>query len=100
MKRPTRSRAPRGSEGRPQSGGDAFQPFDFRRLHDPWMELMARGVRRHLVRARSYFTGYENGTLFDWDLYFESILQLYAGWPTYYARNGILLFLDQQREDG
>ncbi|MHB0935696.1 MAG: MGH1-like glycoside hydrolase domain-containing protein [Armatimonadota bacterium] len=47
-----------------------------------------------MTDTRPYFTGYDYGRLFDWDQYFEAILQLYAGWDTGYIRNALCIFLD------
>ena len=44
--------------------------------------------------GKQYYTGYEYATLYDWDQYFETIVQLYLGWETTYARNGVEIFLD------
>lgn len=50
--------------------------------------------------GKQYYTGYEYATLYDWDQYFETIVQLYLGWETTYARNGVEIFLDIQKENG
>lgn len=47
-----------------------------------------------------FFTGYSYGTLYDWDQYFEALVQLYAGWSCDYIRNGIHIFLSRQQADG
>lgn len=47
-----------------------------------------------------YFSGYSSGILFDWDLYFESIILLYAGFPSDYPKNGVRAFLRHQGTDG
>jgi hypothetical protein len=47
-----------------------------------------------------YYTGYVDGKVFDWDQYFESILQLYAGFEHTYIRNVVTLFLKSQERDG
>jgi hypothetical protein len=44
--------------------------------------------------GKQYYTGYEYATLYDLDQYFETIVQLYLGWETTYARNGVEIFLD------
>ena len=49
---------------------------------------------------KSYFTGYDYKTLYDWDQYFEAIVQIYMGKPSTYIVNGITIFLDHQRPDG
>ncbi len=50
--------------------------------------------------GRSYYTGYEYATLYDWDQYFETLVQLYLGWDTTLAKNGVMIFLDIQKENG
>lgn len=62
--------------------------------------LMKRGIMREEVTGLEYFTGYSYKTLYDWDQYFESIIQIYMGWPSTYMKNGVLLFLKNQKENG
>ena len=62
--------------------------------------LMERGVLVEPDTGHSYFTGYSYKTLYDWDQYFEAIVQIYMGWPTEYIRNGVTIFLDHQPESG
>ncbi len=62
--------------------------------------MQQKGVFTHPETGKSYYTGYEYATLYDWDQYFETIVQLYLGWPTDYARNGVEIFLDIQKENG
>ena len=62
--------------------------------------LMRRGVFRDSDTGRDYFTGYAYKTLYDWDQYFESIVQMYMGWPSDYIRNGVTIFLDHQQPSG
>lgn len=70
---------------------------DYRRI-DAMMKQ--KGVFTHPETGKQYYTGYEYATLYDWDQYFETIVQLYLGWDTNYARNGIEIFLDIQKENG
>lgn len=63
-------------------------------------KLMKRGILTEPVTGRKYFTGYSYETLYDWDQYFESIVQIYMGWPGDYIRNAVLIFLDNQKESG
>lgn len=63
-------------------------------------DLMKQGIVTEPVSGRSYFTGYAYQTLYDWDQYFEVITQVYMGWPAATIKNGVLLFLDQQRDTG
>lgn len=77
------------------SASTARQHEDYRAL----LELLPRGVR-HEPPHPAYFTGYEYGTLYDWDQYFESVALGYCGYASSYARNGIDIFLGQQSADG
>jgi hypothetical protein len=62
--------------------------------------LMRSGLFTDADTGRTYFTGYQYRTLYDWDQYFEAIVQAYMGWGSEYIRNGVTIFLDHQREDG
>ena len=62
--------------------------------------LMRRGIFTDADTGRDYFTGYSYKTLYDWDQYFESIVQIYMGWPGDYIKNGVTIFLDHQRDSG
>ena len=62
--------------------------------------LMHQGIMTDSVSQLPYFTGYSYRTLYDWDQYFESIVQIYMGWPDTYIKNGVLIFLQNQRPDG
>lgn len=61
---------------------------------------MRRGIFTDADTGRDYFTGYSYKTLYDWDQYFESIVQIYMGWPSDYIKNGVTIFLDHQQESG
>ncbi|MDR0287580.1 MAG: hypothetical protein LBI03_07760 [Clostridiales bacterium] len=63
-------------------------------------ELMEKGIQREEHTGLKYYTGYEYKSLYDWDQYFEAILQLYMGWDTTYIKNGIIIFLDNQQKNG
>lgn len=63
-------------------------------------ELMKKGIMEDPVSKMKYFTGYSYRTLYDWDQYFEAIVQIYMGWPSTYIKNGVLLFLDNQKDNG
>ncbi|WP_420644983.1 MGH1-like glycoside hydrolase domain-containing protein [Candidatus Leptofilum sp.] len=63
-------------------------------------ELMQRGIFTDLDTGRDYFTGYAYETLYDWDQYFEAIIQIYMGWPSDYIKNGVTIFLNHQRNSG
>ena len=71
-----------------------------RRNLDDVQSLMERGILVEPDTGRTYFTGYSYETLYDWDQYFEAIVQIYMGWPTEYIRNGVTIFLEHQRESG
>lgn len=62
--------------------------------------LMKRGIFTDADTGREYFTGYAYETLYDWDQYFESIVQIYMGWPSTYIKNGVTIFLDHQQPSG
>lgn len=62
--------------------------------------LMRRGIFTDPDTKRDYFTGYAYQTLYDWDQYFESIVQIYMGWPSTYIKNGVTIFLDHQQPTG
>ncbi len=62
--------------------------------------LMRNGIMQEEVSGLYYFTGYSYRTLYDWDQYFEAIVQIYMGWPSGYIKNGVLLFLQNQKDDG
>jgi len=62
--------------------------------------LMRNGIMTHEATGLPYFTGYSYNMLYDWDQFFEAIVQIYMGWPSTYMRNGVELFLRAQREDG
>jgi putative isomerase len=63
-------------------------------------ELMRRGIFSDPDTGKEYFTGYAYKTLYDWDQYFESIVQIYMGWDSRYIQNGVTIFLDHQQENG
>jgi hypothetical protein len=62
--------------------------------------LMRRGIFTDSDTGRAYFTGYSYKTLYDWDQYFESIVEIYMGWDSTYLQNGVTIFLDHQQESG
>ncbi len=66
----------------------------------PESALMRGGIFRDADTGREYFTGYSYQTLYDWDQYFEAIVQIYMGWPGDYIKNGVTIFLDHQQESG
>ena len=63
-------------------------------------DLMKRGIFTDSDTGKSYFTGYSYKTLYDWDQYFEAIVQIYMGWESTYIKNGVTIFLDHQQESG
>jgi putative isomerase len=62
--------------------------------------LMRMGIQSDPNTGRDYFTGYSYKTLYDWDQYFEAILQVYMGWSSDYIKNGVTIFLDHQQDSG
>jgi len=62
--------------------------------------LMKNGVRCNDKTGLDFFTGYEYATLYDWDQYFEGLVQLYMGWGTGYMRNAVKVFMEHQQENG
>jgi hypothetical protein len=66
----------------------------------PQEDLMRRGILTDSDTGRTYFTGYSYKTLYDWDQYFESIVQIYMGWPSDLIKNGVTIFLDHQQDSG
>lgn len=62
--------------------------------------MKQKGVFTHELTGKKYYTGYEYATLYDWDQYFESIVQLYLGWSCDYFSHGVEIFLDLQKENG
>ncbi len=65
--------------------------------------MRAAGIRTMedpIAPGLPYFTGYKDGKVFDWDQYFEAILQLYAGFEHTYIRNVVTLFLNSQERSG
>lgn len=61
---------------------------------------MKQGINTDADSGRSFFTGYSWQTLFDWDQYFEAIIQLHVGWKPDFIINGVKIFLDAQQKDG
>ncbi len=74
--------------------------IELRQQLQPQQELMLRGIFTDEDTGRPYFTGYSYRTLYDWDQYFESIVQIHMGWSSEYIKNGVTIFLDHQRESG
>lgn len=62
--------------------------------------LMKEGIFLDEKTKRNYFTGYSYRRLYDWDQYFEAIVQIYMGWSDEYIKNGVTIFLDYQKESG
>ncbi|NLG25361.1 MAG: hypothetical protein GX558_08390 [Clostridiales bacterium] len=62
--------------------------------------LMRNGILTDEETGLKYYSGYQYRTLYDWDQYFEAILQIYMGWDGEYIKNGVLLFLMHQKESG
>lgn len=63
-------------------------------------EMLDKGIVRNEATGLLHFTGYQNTTLYDWDQYFEGIVQIYCGWSTEYMKNAIRIYLLYQEENG
>ncbi len=74
--------------------------IDLRQSLQAENELMKNGIFLEPDTGRQYFTGYSYKTLYDWDQYFEAIVQVYMGWSSELIRNGVTIFLDHQLESG
>ena len=70
---------------------------DFQRINKMMLE---NAIFTEKKFNKEYYTGYSYETLYDWDQYFETLVQLYLGWDTKYAKNGVEIFLDYQKENG
>ena len=73
---------------------------EFRKRLSAVNDLMQKGICDDPNTKKKFYTGYVDRILFDWDQYFEAILQIYMGWKSEYIRNGVLIFLDNQQESG
>ena len=62
--------------------------------------MRSSGIQHDPASGRAYFSGYSYKSLYDWDSYFEGIVQLELGWTPDYMINGVKIFLDMQRDDG
>lgn len=74
-----------------------MQNEDYLRINEM---MKNKGIFMEPQTNKPYYTGYEYATLYDWDQYFETIIQLYLGWDTHLARSGVEIFLDLQKENG
>ncbi len=64
------------------------------------MALCAQHIR-HCPPRPPFYCGYPDiETIYAWDMYFESLLLSSVGFPAYYMKNGVDLFLHAQRADG
>lgn len=57
-------------------------------------DLMRNGIVTDAQTGLPFYTGYKYQTLYDWDQYFEAIIQLELGWPPDCILNGMRLFLN------
>lgn len=56
---------------------------------------------RHNLPELPYYSGYiPEGWIYDWDQYFEGILQIHAGLGSTYVANSVLYFLYNMQPDG
>ena len=62
--------------------------------------LMRRDILTEARSGKPYFTGYSYESLYDWDQYFEGLVQLYMGWGSRYLLSGVDIFLDHQQPSG
>ena len=62
--------------------------------------IRTRGIQIDPKTNKQYCTGYSYMQLYDWDQYFETIVQLYLGWDTTFPKNTISIFLDYQNDEG
>lgn len=63
-------------------------------------QMRTKGIHRDPTTGKMYFSGYSGKTLYDWDSYFEGIVQLELGWSPDFMVNAIQIFLDAQQPDG
>ncbi len=73
---------------------------EYRKTKSGINDLMKRGICSLSEGGPKFYTGYVDRILFDWDQYFESILQIYMGWSSDLIKNGVLIFLDTQQSNG
>lgn len=89
----------------------SFWSFSQQKVNDPKLieyrksfsaidSLMKNGILTEDITGMKYFTGYSYKTLYDWDQYFESLVQIYMGWKPVYIKNGVILFLKNQKDNG
>lgn len=74
--------------------------IEYRKNHSELNDLMKNGIFKDDGSGLEYFTGYAYKTLYDWDQYFEAIVQIYMGWPSEYISNGVVIFLQNQLPTG
>jgi putative isomerase len=105
--------------GRQSSGESVKQPRSMTGLHNRAVQilsdarvakirgvltyernLMQGGIHRDPTSGEEYFTGYSYGTIFDWDSYFETLVQLYMGMGAEKSETAVLMFLNRQQPSG
>ena len=74
--------------------------MDFSHVLTQMDHLMKNGLLTETGTGKPYFTGYSYQSLYDWDQYFEGLVQLYLGWGSRLLKSGVDIFLSHQREDG
>ena len=62
--------------------------------------LMQRGILTDSAPGLQFYSGYAYKTLYDWDQYFDAIVQIYMGCPSKYIKDGVLIFLDNEKPNG
>lgn len=70
-----------------------------RRLSDLNRDIECEGILHDSLSGKSLLTGYYYGQFYDWDLYFESVYQIYCGESKWCFENLDAFFL-RQRADG
>ncbi|HHV80529.1 TPA: hypothetical protein GXX44_02435 [bacterium] len=76
-----------------------FDCRDSKNIVNKVRELMTKeGIRYSNKFKKYYYSGYGDN-LFDWELYFDTIVLLYFK-AEQYAINGLHIFLDSQKENG
>jgi hypothetical protein len=62
--------------------------------------LMQNGILTDAGTGLQFYSGYKYKTLYDWDQYFDTIVEIYMGWPSKYIKNGVIIFLDNEQQSG
>ena len=93
--------------GAPLSRADA--PISYKAVTDPALKadlsrinevMRSRGFNTDPATGLTFFTGYSYHAIYDWDPYFEGIVELSLGWTPKYMENGVKIFLNLQNKEG